>query len=694
MKPATFTRHTAFTLIAASIAVFIAVSAHCWISSVDAHAKHYQSADHQPLNGRVFLDTDAYYWLAYANQLHLEDTWRIRRTDLDNVPYGRPVHWSQSIAWFLLGAGRIVRAISGDPIRESIEAGAMYMQPVLFLCFLLPLGWFIYRRVGLLAALLWMLIMATQQHIQDTFHPLKPDHHSLHLFFMAGSLILIIIGGMGWVSKKEDSDQASWIGTVTIPQKAFARRCFLLSAVLGGLGIWSGATVQIFGVGLIIIAGMLLTILMPTGSESDQTDMTYDPTAWKIWGRVGAAVSLIMYWVEYGFTIPAMRLEVNHPLYALSWLCAGEWMARLSSIRMADRRVTPIEVSQLTLLGFGALLLPLLLIAGPPEWHAMRDDLMRRMHDYILEFNSLSLATGGKTLNSLWSAFLLLPFFMMGAIWLASPARSRIEEWAALWFSFILTFSYFLLGHMQIRWLPAFGMMSAWLTALTMSVLWRSVRSHWLGRILYGVLVVLIIGQPVIWTSKLHRQFQSMKSGDAVHMNVLVPLLHRDMAARIGERLESHDLRIMADAELAGPLHYYAGARSVSSLYWENMDGLHEAAAFMTDTTGTRAADIARTRGLTHILIPNNVHYARMHLYIRKGQYSDEAAWHTLAGRLLSHPQRWPDWVHLNPNDHARIFPDITFRGHSVYGLTGTRRFMNRPLFLEIDAEVLAHDEL
>src|SRR4051812_42524506 len=52
--------------------------------------------------GGIYLEPDSYYWLSYAKRIGQGENWRIRYTYADNTPYGRPVHWSQSISWLLV----------------------------------------------------------------------------------------------------------------------------------------------------------------------------------------------------------------------------------------------------------------------------------------------------------------------------------------------------------------------------------------------------------------------------------------------------------------------------------------------------------------------------------------------------------------------------------------------------------------
>src|SRR6185369_5985790 len=53
------------------------------------------SADSLPLRRTVPSDyADAQTWVRYALALDSTGAWRLRHTEIDNAPHGRPVHWS------------------------------------------------------------------------------------------------------------------------------------------------------------------------------------------------------------------------------------------------------------------------------------------------------------------------------------------------------------------------------------------------------------------------------------------------------------------------------------------------------------------------------------------------------------------------------------------------------------------------
>ncbi|MGI6709840.1 MAG: choice-of-anchor J domain-containing protein [Bacilli bacterium] len=96
----------------------------------------------------------------------------------------------------------------------------------------------------------------TAKEISWAFHPLRPDHHGLHLGFVVSGVLCLVLGGMGWVQEEhgaaEEADAGLFRPTVP-PNRREARWLFGVSGVLGGLGLWTGASVQLLGLGLVAI---------------------------------------------------------------------------------------------------------------------------------------------------------------------------------------------------------------------------------------------------------------------------------------------------------------------------------------------------------------------------------------------------------------------------------------------------------
>lgn len=184
----------------------------------------------------------------------------------------------------------------------------------------------------------------------------------------------------------------------------------LLFCFFGGLGLWVGATQQGFLIGCLGFSGALVSILFRKSIIKDENSLKLVPGLWRTWGRVGAGVSLLFYVIEYFPNHMGMRLEVNHPLYALAWLSGGEFLYHFTLClyrRPLQHRARHIFYLFLSLVGVA--LLPVAIIFGPDSWHFVHNDSMRLTHHLIQEFASLDVVKIIK--SSEWLIlFGLLPF--------------------------------------------------------------------------------------------------------------------------------------------------------------------------------------------------------------------------------------------------------------------------------------------
>ncbi len=88
------------------------------------------------------------------------------------------------------------------------------------------------------------------------------------------------------------------------------------------VGVWGGIAGAAIGGG--IVFGL------SRNSDEKASLGRVDPTLWRVWGCAAGLASLFFYLLEYAPAHFTMRLEVNHPLYALALFGAGDVLCRLS----------------------------------------------------------------------------------------------------------------------------------------------------------------------------------------------------------------------------------------------------------------------------------------------------------------------------------------------------------------------------
>lgn len=622
-------------------------------------------------NGRLYRDLDPLYWIDYARTMATTDAWRVRSTHIDHASAGRPVHWSQSEAWCLALAGRLRAACSGESVHDAIDRASGWVGPVQQLIFLSVFGLLIYRRLGAGPAAWWMALMAVSPMVYWAFHPLRPDHHGLQLAFQFGGLMTLTLGGLGWVRNGAPAgvDRGAFFIPWTPPDARSARRWFIASGLLFGLAVWVGATVQVVGLG--VLAGLTVLVLGASrlyGKPATEA-AEYRPGLWRWWGGAGALAALVMYAVEYAPHAPGMRLETNHPVYALAFACLGWLLADMAAwrIRRAPRRVW----ARLFFAALGAGLPLALTLWGPASWHAYRDPLLWRYRRFTAELFPLWANGAGRCLYDFTLYFgatgWLLP--VMAIRWSRSRASGFAREATALAVGYGGVF--LALALLQARWLNTAAAALIWSLVIGMAFMRARDADGRAGR--RGWLVVLLMAQIAVQGGAQLYDALAYARADNRSASIAMPAFTRRFVAEWASRQTLRpDFRLFCDPDIGGWIHHFGGPPCVGSLYWENLDGIRDVCAFFTAEREEEAHALARKHGITHVLIPS-VNTLQTIYWIRYGREDFQRLRATLGGRLiLRPPAEWPAW--LQPDE------EITALGSKTYfvgaeGLPVTTRF-------------------
>lgn len=618
---------------------------------------------------RFFLETDSYAWLAHTRDLMNSDAWRLRWTHMDNAPYGREMHWSHLLIWTIRGMATAIIAATGWPVARAIELAGVWVMPLFQFLFLTLSFLAIARKMGWLPAAGLAFAFLTFESVSIAFFPLKPDHHAFQLFFTVAAFACLQFGGMGWVRAPSASANPPpcLLGFPETPGPAEARRWFIASGVFGGLALWVGATVWLISLAIIALAVLpALPLFHPPTKEE-----TYVPSLWRYWAGAGCAVGLICYLLEYAPAHFAMRLEVNHPLYWLSWIGVAMGLELLGNLsRPLD--IGRKQMLRLLLTALVASALPLAVLLGPDAWHQMNDPFLKHLHArYITEFQPSVLIREGN-----WASFfatfrayaLALPG--IGVLLLArreiSPSRRRCLASAGLYAALFLAAAL-----AQQRWGFSFAAALVWLTVLTLTALATASESPHRSRWQWAAAVLTLL----IVLDGLHADFSRLRMENNAAENRALPEswisnnLHKRNALRWGLAADANQWRFCGAAPEVPPLYYFAGIPSVASYYWENAAGWQAEATLLGDVSpgATQALEIARTRGLTHIVSSVHSSYPEIYFYVATGIHDPVyAARHTLDGWLTYEPfTNRPAWTVPDKN-----LSDIG-RGEYIFRIPG-----------------------
>jgi len=589
---------------------------------------------------RVFLDNDPYYWMRYAQQVARGETLRVRHTDLDNVPYGREVHWNSGWVWWLVAGGWVTSWITGETHIQAIETWGLFATPALFLVVLVGCGWWVARRWGAGFAGGLVILLAALPAVMWDFGYARPDHHGMHNAVALLLLLGLIMAGGGWVASSKRRD-------VSPDELRRAQRAMAVAAAGAAMGLWIGATQQIFviaGAG----AGLLAGIFLRWDGESEHLA----PSLFRRWGMISALAAFGFYLLEYAPNHFGMRLEVNHPLYAAALWAAGEVLAAVATWRLSGRWPTGRERVRLTIALVALALPPLALVAGPDAWHAFHEGAMRRQHEFINEFEPFtnSLRNGG--LVTVLARFGLLPLLLPVAGWLVTVRRLPPSLRAGLLVTAGATVVTGTMLFVQVRWAGLFSIALAGLALTVLRSFWvwleptRVARwRRWIVGGAYGAVTVpLLIFFGMGFSDNMKRRDAGVLDG-----TLAWTIASRDLAFNLKRLAQLGPVRVMSGPGQTPALHFFGGIHGTSALYWENTQGVREAAEFFADQGDVAARRIARERGITHVVLQQDTSLAESSVRIALDSSDPKLIEHSLAFRLCNPNGDIPSWLEPVP---------------------------------------------
>lgn len=590
---------------------------------------------------RLFVDPDAYLWLSYARDLRASGHLRLRHTAADNAPYGREMHWSHLPIWSLMAISAALEKTGVAPPVALEVAGRLLLPLTGFLAFSALFLW-VCRRIGFWAAAVCALAPAAL--LFWDFHPLRPDHQAFQIMAAFFCWLALILSGFGWMA----SDRSDRTGN----------RLFIVSGILGGIGLWLGATIFYFSLAAIAIASALLLLLSPAASKS--TRLRLRPACWRIWSWAGAATALLLYALEYAPGPFPMRLEVNHPLYALSWLGIGECLYLWARWKHVDSRLPPLRLIHAALAVGAAAVLPMLVLFGPEAWYLPRTLLMWRLHArHIHEFmtvHAFAVQTNENILLLLLRGIGPGLACIGGWLWLRPKLQVPFAVQLQMWFAIPLFVLFSALLFWQIRWNSFASMASLLLVIATLGALQSAAEPA--ARRVVGLLVALLGLQWLIGLGIGLYPLAQMRNVTKIDAHYLKALQQRNMMLNLKDASPTTPLRLLAPAEMAPAIYYFGVGDAIDSLYWENLDGLKAAAECYADPLpGNRAREIIAERQITHVLMNDGAQDALMFYDLHTGSRDQVRASQTVGGALTGVGTAIPQWLRFDEMLNQAVNP-------------------------------------
>jgi len=591
---------------------------------------------------RALFDNDSYYWIRYAQEMVLWKTPRIRYTLLDNVPYGREVHWSSGYSWLIVLAGLIEAVGTGQSVIQAIPDAAVWVNTALFAIVLAALAWALTKRASGLAAGLVVFTLSCLPGITWAFAYGRPGHHGIHSLAALGGLCCLILGGLGWVRRPEAAGaDSSFLSPLA---RSEARRWFIAAGVFAGIGLWVGATLQVVVIGSL---GLGVLLVGRVAARENASATHWDGSLWLVWGITSAISSLAFFLIEYFPShLFSMRLEVNHPLYAIALLAGSAFLSRAPDFWSAQgwRRSWPWFLG----CGLVVALAPAAVLLGPREWHSLRDPYMRRLHDSIMNFQPLLALPGDPWPKRLFHEFGLIPLALPLFAWIGLRGKADLRLRSAVVFLIPPALILAAWTFYQVRWSNLFTPVMAMVILVT---LWWCFGATSRRQLAFRLALPAVMVVPTwIWWLTTLRDIPRARAAQTPDGMLARAMATRDIALNLQRYAKLREVRVMSAPTETPALHYFGGVAGTGSLYWENIPGVHDAADFFADFGEDDARRIAKKRGINFVVVQEDPGGAFDACWVKLASKNESDVKQTLAYRL-SAPGRHdiPKWLEPVP---------------------------------------------
>lgn len=535
---------------------------------------------------------DGYLWVRYAKHLAHSDDWRVRWAAFDNAPFGRQVHWNSAFAWWLLALGRIESACTGQDLDRSIEHMGMWANPILLAITVLVLGMTAARRFGVATAALLACGMVSCPLFNEGFGPAYPDHHGLINLCALLTFVGLAWAGLGWIGK----GPAVFLSTTPTQ----VRHGAIISAIAAGAGIWISAVSQSL-ILLSIALGVMVSIWLLSGQVRD-AGLHYQRGFWRTWGRVGAITALGFWLLEYFPGWMAMRLEVNHPLYALAFWSGGE-ILELACLGFDPEptKASPFRWGAALAWSVGLAALPLAVLIGGVGWYMPMDHFLLEIHRHIIEFQSIIeyVKNDGSAWSSLGRHYLLLLPLALVIAALPSCGKGARMLLCALLLSAVFLL---LLACYQNRWNLLAGVDYVMLLAFLPAALRSALPARRWTALLYHSTVLALAALPLLVDAGAELAYRWNLSNRNIHQPEAVHLLHREIAHVIRHNAGQTPVTVFSGPNTSLLLGCFGQFNSIDTLYWEDLPGLRAAAEICGQSSDTDALKALLQRHVTHVV--------------------------------------------------------------------------------------------
>lgn len=606
-----------------------------YIRLLDALCRRGQTELTTPLQQTIpTMFADAQTWTRHSLALLETDAWRIRETQIDNAPYGREVHWHSGLSWLIAGGGWVWHAITGEPLPRAVEHWLVWLNAPLVLGLAILFSTWVARRLGAAIGVFVALGIIGHSDTYLQFVPSFADHHGLLTMANYGVVLGVLFMGAGWWLPAEK-------GSLLLPgSRELARGGAMFSALTGAVGMWVSAASVVPAIAIVGVAAIVATLWQ--GQALRAQGAVFDPGLWRRWGTVGAAASFGFYLLEYFPNHLGLRMEVNHPFYALAWWAGGELVAQICTWRLEGGTVGA-RLPRLVLPLLAAVAPALVIGIGGAKVFIVRDPMILQISARVAEGLTLFKAIQHYGWPVLWMRLPWALVALVPAVALLVLRKGALPRFALTFV--LLAFACFVgLGFFQVRFFANTGGAEVCLIIVWLAVLaetW-SPRARW--TVALAVTAVLCIPERVL----AFRSGAVAVETRAVNRVDVVQPLYRDIAAALRQDQPAGDIVLLTNPNASTAIGYYGRLKTIGTLYWENLAGVKAAAGMTAATLEAAARPLWAERGVTHIVLISEAafveeYYRMLHPEVKPDDWRQSLGFHLFVGQTV------PIWLEPVP---------------------------------------------
>lgn len=525
---------------------------------------------------------ECYQWIAQTQQMLAQNDWRVRWVDNENAPTGHEVLAPSPYRWWLGLLAACDRAVSGRPLGQSVERVVLWADPLLHGLLLMAVTLCVGRFFGAIPAAAAAIGVTTLFPFAAGFLSGAPHSTGAIRVCVVGSVLLLAAGASAGALRR-------------------ARWTFFGAGLLGGLGLWLSVVHQLPVLAGVVVGGIGAAAINrrnPTLPIFRNKGLS----PWRMWALGGAGMSLVGYLAEFFPGHMTMRLELNHPLYALAFLGAGELLAQVTGRLSGQKLGWSRSDGLLTGIAAAALaLLPVVLILRGTQLTAPESVRLLRL--------SLSLDLAAQNVGSwisrdgftsvVWATFLPLITALVAGMILASGLGGSKRSAVVLTLGPVVVVT--ILAFRQLWWWNLLdAVLLGLLVSVTAAVMNVAKRPLFLWAWSAVVLALAVPGLLQLWASAPKAVQEIVLTDDEGESYI-----ERDLAHWLYNQTGPERALVLASPNLTTTLCFHGGLRGLGTLSWENQAGTAASVRLVSALSTEEALALVNARGLTHIVIPS-----------------------------------------------------------------------------------------